>query len=317
MPFSDINPVFSQELKLIDRAEQLVGESDGTVSIKEYIELLDSYKALLTQSNKLMRVSDNAQRKLIKTQEKLEDSAKEIHSKNNELTELVATKDKFFSIISHDLRNPIASVLMMTDLLKSHSDKMQPEELKMKLEKINSAVDSLYSLFENLHRWSQSQSGKIDYNPSRQNLLILTKNIYTLLKVQADNKNIAIELDIDPEIFVKCDENMIETVLRNLISNAIKFTPDNGRIIVGGREEDGMMKVSVRDTGVGIPQENISKLFTIDSKVQTKGTNRESGSGLGLVVCKEFVETHNGKLWVDSTVGKGSTFFFTLPNEDS
>lgn len=316
MPFSDINPVFAQELKLIDRAEALLSESNGNVTSQEYVALLDAYKSLLKQSNKLMRVSDNTQRKLIKTQEKLEESAKEITDKNTELTELNATKDKFFSIISHDLRNPIASVLMMTDLLKSHSDKMKPEELKVKLEKINKAVDSLYSLFENLHRWSQSQSGKIDFNPSRQNLLILTKNIYTLLKVQADNKDIAVELDIDPDIFVYCDENMIETVLRNLISNAIKFTPNKGRIVVTGIDENGSIKISVSDTGVGIKDEHKTKLFSIDSKVQTKGTNKETGSGLGLVVCKEFIETHSGKIWVESEIGKGSTFCFILPSED-
>jgi len=317
MAISEINPVFKQELETVTRSQELLAKADSKISRQEYQILLEAYQNLLAQSNKLTRVSDNSQRKLIKVQEKLEATSHEIIHKNKELTELNATKDKFFSIISHDLRNPIASVLMMTDLLKNHLDKMKKEELLNKLEKINSAVDSLYNLFENLHRWSQSQSGKIDYNPQKTNLLLLTKNIYTLLKVQADNKNIAIDLDVDPDCFVNCDGNMVETVLRNLISNAIKFTQVDGRITIRSLESDNGTTVSVSDNGVGIKSEHLDKLFSIDSKIQTKGTNREAGSGLGLVVCKEFIETHGGKIWAESTVGKGSEFMFTLPSAQS
>jgi signal transduction histidine kinase len=312
MVISDINPIFSQELKTVERSKSVL--ESGNISSEDYGNLLTAYQNLLKQSNKLTKVSDNSQRKLLKMQEKLELTSGEVFAKNEELIKLNATKDKFFSIISHDLRNPIASVLMMTDLLKNHLDKMSKEELHIKLSKINKAVDSLFNLFENLHRWSQTQSGTIEYLPSSINLLILTKNIYTLLKVQADNKNIAIDLDIDPECFVWCDENMIETVLRNLISNAIKFTAEGGRINIRSTEKDSSTEICVTDNGVGIKEEHAKKLFNIGSKVQTKGTNRETGSGLGLVVCKEFIEKHGGNIWVESKMGEGSSFKFTLPS---
>ncbi|GAB5465112.1 MAG: hypothetical protein Kapaf2KO_05480 [Candidatus Kapaibacteriales bacterium] len=318
---SNLNPntdnnIFHTEEEVLRNALDSLTNGNGSISKNDFEELVSSYAQLLKVTKKLTKLSDNSQRKLIKTQDKLEEASEELKKNNKELSHLNATKDKFFSIISHDLRNPIASVLMMTELLTNHLEKLSQDELRNKLGKINNAVDALYALFENLHRWSLSQSGQMEFEPQRMSVLLIAKDIYSLLKAQAENKNIAIELDIDPESQVFADQNMLSTILRNLISNAIKFTEDGGRISVSSSEGINETTIRVVDTGTGIPEDKVKTLFEIGKKNHTKGTNRETGSGLGLVVCKEFIDKHSGTIKVESKINKGSEFTITLPSQN-
>jgi len=192
-------------------------------------------------------------------------------------------------------------------------DKISLEKIKKYSEIISLTSKSGYNLLENLLQWSRSQTGTIAYTPLKLQLAVVVEETLDLLTAAAEKKNIVINQNISPEIWVYADEGMLMTILRNLISNAIKFTPEGGTITLNAKEKDFMVEISVSDTGVGITPDAIEKIFRIDVNYTTKGTNNESGTGLGLIVCKEFVEKHEGKIWVISEVNKGSTFFFTLP----
>jgi signal transduction histidine kinase len=225
----------------------------------------------------------------------------------------IATKDKFFSIIAHDLRNPLGNFKNVTELLFNSYNELTEEE---KLEFISLMYESsknTYSLLENLLEWSRTQIGTLLYNPVEFNLKMLSFDILKLLKSSADNKHIKLIVKISDSINIKADMNMIQTIIRNLISNAIKFTPENGLITLNAFNSNDTTIISVQDTGVGMSQETIDKLFRIDIPVSTLGTNYEVGTGLGLILCKEFVEKRQGKIWVESELGKGSIFYISLP----
>jgi len=162
-------------------------------------------------------------------------------------------------------------------------------------------------------QWSRSQTGRIAYNPTKLNIYTLSEEVINLLQGDAYNKNITILQLIDPAITVFADENMLKTIIRNLLSNAIKFSHEQGNISLKSAIIDQQVEITVADTGVGIPAENLPRLFRIDATVTTKGTANETGTGLGLILCKEFIEKHNGKIWVESKEGKGSEFKFILP----
>jgi len=162
-------------------------------------------------------------------------------------------------------------------------------------------------------QWSRTQIGGITFDPIDLNLLLVAEESYNFLEGDALNKNIKINLQIDSEISVNADENMLKTILRNLLSNAIKFTPENGIITISSTLITDQVEVCVSDSGVGIPEEKIPLLFNIDTNISTRGTSYETGTGLGLILCKEFVEKHHGKIWVESKEGVGSQFKFTLP----
>lgn len=227
------------------------------------------------------------------------------------LKELNITKDKFFSIIAHDLRNPIGILMNYSELLLMSFNRFDKEKKIKYITTINESSKLTFRLLENLLEWSRTQSNRIEFVPELFNLShVITENI-NLLTINANNKNLFLQSDVldDHEVFA--DKNMITTVIRNLISNAIKFTK-NGGISVYSDKYDNYIKISITDTGEGIEKENIKKLFTIEDNISTKGTDGERGTGLGLILCKEFVEKNGGKIWVESEVGKGSTFYFTL-----
>ncbi len=235
-----------------------------------------------------------------------------IESEEN-LKSLNATKDKFFSIIAHDLKNPLGNFKDVTKLLHESYNDFTEEERFEYLDLIKESSNSIYSLLENLLEWSRTQRGQIMYNPIYFNLCEIVETTNELLHLSSENKKIELINKIPKESKIYGDTNLLTTVIRNLVSNAIKFTPINGRIIVDYTSDSDSILIFIKDSGVGMSENTINKLFRIDESVTTLGTAQETGTGLGLILCKEFVEIHNGKIWVESELGKGSTFFIKLP----
>ena len=233
-----------------------------------------------------------------------------------ELEFLNATKDKFFNIIAHDLRNPFAGIKALSEFMESKLIQSNKEEDSVFLkysQMIISSSDSALSLINNLIQWAQSQRGEIIVNYETISFNSLLFETIPIVNPNAINKNINIEQKLSSYDLVYADESLISTILRNILTNAIKFTRSNGKIIVSSESKNGFLEVSVNDSGVGIEPENIEKIFSIDSKFSKRGTENEKGTGLGLILCKEFVEMLGGKISVTSEVGVGSTFTFTLP----
>ncbi len=314
----DLESLFYHEKSVIQITEQLRNSSSISQDdlFDAYEDLADEYKNLFNQSIKMTRISDSSQRKLLKVQLKLEEQNNQINVKNEQLNTLNGTKDKFFSIISHDLRNPIHSILLISDLLKANSHKISPEQLDVNISKISDSIKSLYDLFENLHRWSKTQTGTIEFEPVNFNLLEVVERVFKLLKTHSDNKSIKLTKLLPEYPVVFGDLNMIETIIRNLVSNAIKFTNTGGEIKVSLIQTNKYNKIIIEDNGVGMNEEIKNKLFKINEKITTKGTAKETGSGIGLILSKEFVEFHKGKIWVESDQGIGSRFIFRLPKEN-
>ena len=226
------------------------------------------------------------------------------------LTELNATKDKLFSIIAHDLRSPFSSILGFSELLIKNTD---PEKTKQFSELIHLSAKSAFELLETLLTWARLQSGNITSQPEQLQLFPIVDGIMDLLRNQAELKSISIINAIDHGVSIFADANMINTVIRNLLTNAIKYTGKNGEVSISGKRMHDIIEITVSDNGIGISQENLDKLFKIEHKVSSPGTNNEQGTGLGLILCKEFIEQNGGKIWVESELGKGSRFRFTLP----
>lgn len=237
----------------------------------------------------------------------------EIQQQSSKLTRLNNAKDKLFSIIAHDLKNPFNSIQGFSELLIENF-KDYDDEKKLKFLKIIKASSLKASnLLTNLLLWANNQSGNILFQPKKEDLALLVSEAISLVEIQAINKDISIINNIDGHIFVNVDSNMIETVLRNLISNAIKFTFAKGEVQIYSLLKNGIVVVCVKDTGIGIPFEEQENLFSVEVKNTTLGTSNEQGSGLGLILCKDFVEKNGGKIWVESEPNIGSEFKFTLP----
>ncbi|MBE9468126.1 MAG: PAS domain-containing protein [Bacteroidetes bacterium] len=237
---------------------------------------------------------------------------REILKKNEErLKELNATKDKFFSIIAHDLINPMGNILNLSELLSEKFSDYNDEQKNEFIKNINETSKHTYNLLLNLLEWSRTQTNRIKFAPQIFSIDEIVINNFDLMKSVAEAKNISLISNLNPDHKIFADKNMITTVMRNLISNAIKFN-QNGKITISSFKEDENIKISVIDTGLGIKKENLNKLFRIEENFSTKGTSGEKGTGLGLILCKEFVEKNSGKIWVESEVGKGSKFIITL-----
>lgn len=237
-----------------------------------------------------------------------------VTSQNEQLQELNATKDKFFSIISHDVKGPLNSLTSFSGMLVNHFDALSKEEIQMLAQDSDKSLKNLFAMLENLLEWARSQTGNISLKPEPLNLHDLLIENKSLLEPQAANKRITILHEVSEPVMVNADRNSITTVIRNLLSNAIKFTPAGGLVTLEAHASKGEARVSIRDTGVGMRKEIVDKLFRIDTKHSTKGTANEKGTGLGLILCKEFVEKNSGKISVTSEEGKGSVFYFTLPS---
>ena len=232
---------------------------------------------------------------------------------NEALGKAIAAKDKFFSIIAHDLKNPLTALLLSSETLLVYFDQFSRDKKKRAIDNIHEAGRHLERLLENLLQWARSQTGRLEYKPSEINLAEIIDRVVSLLSSSAKIKNIRLNSEIEEDIIVYADENMLQTIIRNLMSNAIKFTHRGGEVTVKGKILNGYVEIAVIDNGVGISEEDIDKLFRIDLAFSKSGTNKETGTGLGLILCKEFVERHGGKIWVESQLDKGSEFRFTLP----
>lgn len=229
------------------------------------------------------------------------------------LIESNATKDKFFSIIAHDLRGPFNNILGFTELVIENTNKLEVSEYEKYFGIINSSAKKTLLLLDDLLDWAKSQTGQISFNPQKQVFSSTTQEIFKLLNESAKNKNITLNFFESENIEVFADTNMFKTILRNLISNAIKFTDADGKINVYATQNDKFTEIAVHDNGVGIHEERQNKLFGLEVNESSYGTANEKGTGLGLTLCKEFVEKHGGKIWVESKLGKESVFKFTLP----
>lgn len=231
----------------------------------------------------------------------------------NELRILNNSKDKFFSIIAHDLKSPFSSLMGFSEMLMLNAETNNPAEVIEHSKIVHNSSKRLFGLVENLLQWSRTQLGTEEYYPEKLDISLQTQNVISLLKLNAEEKDIVISQKTDNIILAWADANLYSSVLRNLISNAIKFSKVGSVIYVNVHQKNGMIEVSVTDTGIGIRKENQEKLFNIDTTISTNGTFEEKGTGLGLMLCKEFVKINKGSIHVESELEKGSTFYFTLP----
>jgi len=235
----------------------------------------------------------------------------------NRLKLLNSQKDKFFSIIAHDLKSPFFGFLNLTKVMSNNIEDFTQIELKDYSMMMYESANNLYKLLENLLQWSRVQRGLCQFNPVKLSAHNFATMNINLLCEFAKKKNICIENNIPKEIELFADEQMLNTVMRNLISNAIKFTCAGGKAEIGYIIDSDTHIVFVKDTGVGISNNTIEKLFKIDEKVSTPGTEGETSTGLGLLLCKEFIDKHNGKIWVKSKIDVGTTFFISLPKSNN
>lgn len=230
------------------------------------------------------------------------------------LQQVNATKDKFFSIIAHDLKNPFNIILGFSDLLLQNHKEYDEDTRESVIKTIYDISLKTFNLLENLLAWSRTQMGKIPFSPKVIDLQTLTNDSISLFKEIADKKRIKLTAMVTEDLSVYADRDMVATVLRNLIINGIKFTPREGRVIVrANKSADSMILIEVKDSGIGISPEKIEIIFSVDRDWSEAGTEDESGTGLGLFLCKEFVEKNGGRIWVESEVSVGTSFFFTLP----
>lgn len=238
---------------------------------------------------------------------------RELKENERELKELNATKDKFFAIIAHDLKNPFSTLIGFSDLLLKRHKKYTVEKREKIYESIFNVSKQSYALLNNLLTWSRSQTGSISVSIEKLLLFNIIEENISLLSEIAKSKEIEIENRIDNKLLVMADKEMLDTIIRNLITNAVKFSYRRGKIIVSAALKANKVQVSIKDFGVGIKAENQKKIFNVAENYQQKGTEKEKGTGLGLILCKEFIEKQNGKIWVESQINKGSNFFFEIP----
>lgn len=272
---------------------------------------------LAVDHSKLYHLAINSTKKLEKLNQELEDLVEQRTQKTVEyaakLEEANKTKDKFFSIIAHDLKNPFNTLIGYSDILKSEFRDYGPDEIHEQLQIIYNTSIKGYNLLENLLKWSQTQTNQISFIPSEVNLNELIQICIDDVGYQCQFKDIEIHNDIPEDLTIIADKNLLKTILRNLINNSVKFTNRNGMVTVTCNKNEEHIEINVKDTGVGMSQFDIENLFKIDKVLSKPGTEKETGSGLGLILCKEFVEKHGGKIWVKSEIDVGSEFIFTIP----
>ena len=288
--------------------EQLVKER--TQELLEKNELLEKQTKDLNDFNTLL---EERQQHIEEQAEELKSQAEKLSRTNKDLEQANATKNKLFSIIAHDLKDPFNTILGFSDYLSDEFDSLDDKD-KIKISKtIRNSSRKVHTLLDNLLKWSRSQTNALTLNKQEINVSEVINNSYGLFKENIENKKIEIVLNVPQKLKVFADENTIQTVIRNLINNAIKFTPQKGTIQIKAEENKSSVIISISDTGLGMSQNEMDHLFQPEKIKVSIGTNGEKGSGLGLLICKEFIDLNNGKISVSSKPGKGSTFSITLP----
>lgn len=271
----------------------------------------------LTEQNRILHEMNaeitHLQRQLLQKTLLQEQTLSKLNAANEELLKANQDKDKFLKILAHDLKNPMFAISGFSDLLIKNFRKYDESTIEKQLGIINTTTKKTYDLLEELLLWIRSQSGKIPFEPRTVQLKKVCDDVLSLLNESAATKQIEIISEIDAGLELHADVDMLRTILRNLISNAIKFTHENGQIILRAEQQDTDMIITVSDNGIGMSQEVVSRLWQIAELYTSPGTKGEKGTGLGLMLCKEFVEKHHGRIWVESEVGKGSDFKIALP----
>jgi signal transduction histidine kinase len=271
----------------------------------KYQGIINFYKEMSELARKAPNIEKNDDRKKI--------NEKDLEESNKKLIELNEKKDRFFSIIAHDLKGPIYGFVGLTRLMTEEFDSLSSEEMLEYTKTIHNSANHIYKLLINLLDWLKSRTGTLDFKPELLNLNDTIQRQLNLLKDYYQKKNIEINIDIPYKMFVNADRVMFDTILNNLLSNSIKFSNQGGKVKVSVSESPDYTLISVSDEGIGISDKILQKLFKIDEQVKTKGTEGELSTGLGLILCKEFVELHKGKIWVDSKKDFGSTFYVEFP----
>ncbi len=327
-----INPTF-ERIVTLDNSNTLIFE--GFITLGDYNSINSSVNAkVFRKNNKILilggsdtsqlleqnesmhhlnREIGNLQRKLTQEKQLLENTLKELNTANSQLLELNATKDKFSSIIAHDLRSPFSSILGLSDLLATNTSDYSIEKIQLLAQSIHNVSKNAFKLLENLLAWSRLQTGQLTQNLIEVDYSEIAMDVKLLCEPIALSKNITLELELDSSVLVIADKQMLDTVLRNLVTNALKFTHSEGTVKIVSENSKNEVLFMVTDTGIGIEPKYLDKLFSIDCDLSNNGTANEKGTGLGLILCKEFVEKQNGKIWVESTLGEGSSFKFSLP----
>ncbi|MDA3927812.1 MAG: hybrid sensor histidine kinase/response regulator [Prolixibacteraceae bacterium] len=243
---------------------------------------------------------------LIQSKRKVEEQAAQLKAAN-------LFKDKLFSIIGHDLRSPLSSLKLTFDLIVAGLISIHDDDFIDTVKSLSKSTEEAYVLLENLLGWAKSESGTLEVAAETINMKEMAESTQRLLKLNLKNKSINFIIDVEDKVLAWADSQMIQTTLRNLVSNATKFTPTNGTITIHAFQEGDKIITNVSDTGVGIPPESLAQLFVARGKIKTYGTNNEPGSGLGLILCHDFIEKNGGELTVTSKLNEGSTFSFSLP----
>jgi signal transduction histidine kinase len=275
-------------------------------SIRYGIERMKLYREIAVAKEELQKLNEDLEQK-VKTR------TRELEIYAAELKELNATKDKFFGIIAHDLKNPLSSLIGASELLINYANQLDKDNILNISMLLHGSAQQGYALLENLLEWSMTQTGKLEFSPQKMILNEVIKDTISIFKTQATNKNVDLQCKINGILEAEVDKNLICSVLRNLLSNAIKFTPKNGKVTIHAQRVRDSIEISVKDTGIGIPEEIGNDIFRIDIKYTREGTEQEKGTGLGLLLCREFIEKHGGEIWVESRLGEGSEFKFTIP----
>jgi len=288
--------------------ERLVTKRTHEIQIQK--EELEKQAYNLQEINILL---NERQEEIQAASEELRSQSDELFSANNELLRLNATKDKFFSIIAHDLKNPFQGILSFSELLYHKYEEYNDADKKNFIKIICDSSKGAYGLLENLLEWSRSQTNKIKFDPRQINIYEIISETFNILAINANNKHITLINEGLSGVYAFADNNMITTVIRNLISNAIKFTPEGGKITINISEIENMIEIKISDTGIGMNEETVSKLFRIEQHITTTGTSGESGTGIGLIICKEFIDKNNGNIRVESKIGYGTSFFINIP----
>ena len=332
-PFkSFINPTFDN-LLLLDNSIPLIFE--GFLTLGDYSSINTSIwaqvyrkenkllvlggvnSAILLEQNETMHQLNhevnNLQRELLREKLALEKTLTLLREAHSELKKLNADKDRFISILAHDLRSPFTVILGYSELLLENIHKIDINKIETFVKEIFQTTQLTFTLLEDLLKWARMQSGKVTFEPQQLSFKFICLNSLEILIPLANAKNIKINISTADHVNVFADINMLKTILRNLTTNAIKFTNKDGTININAVENSGNVTISVADNGIGIKPDSLTGLFDISQNHITRDLAGEKGSGLGLVLCKEFVEKHGGIIWVESEFGKGSEFKFTLP----
>jgi len=288
----------TNELSIMNSS--LIEQNDEIKGQKENLEV--SNEEIKRQSNKILQ-----QQQFITNQnQELVDSVEQLKALNQ-------TKDHFFSILAHDLKNPVLSLTEITDFMKTNFNKINRKDLEEYIEGMHKSSTSVYELLVNLLNWSRTQVNKMTPHPTNWNVVDIIEKNRVLLETQLSKKCIQFRSHVKPQHSIAADIDMIDTVIRNVITNAIKFTEYNGLIEVYSAEKDNTIILRITDTGVGMNSDQLDRLFRIDKAQVSVGTAGEKGTGLGLVISREFIEANKGAIWVESIAGKGSSFYLQLP----